>query len=165
MTEPIADKSELDPDLQRRWAKIEPKLQQAKHALVKAGAVLQRRQPGGRLAWVVRYRQRSADGCCRRSIYIGPEELARKARELIQHWRAEAVTPEDRRRQDLLSQMDLIASLRGYSGRARRRLKATAESILGDRRAELVLVMMLRGDNRRIRLGKPGGRPCKSGLW
>ena len=165
MTEPIADKSDLDPDLQRRWARVEAKLQQAKHALVKAGAVLQRRQPDGRLAWVVRFRQQGVDGCCRRSIYIGPEELARLAQQLIQHWRAEAVTPEDRRRQDLLSLMDLTASLRGYSGRARRRLKATAESVLGDRRAELVLVTMMRGENRRIRLGKPGGRPCKSGLW
>jgi hypothetical protein len=97
---------------------------------------------------------------------LGPKVLADKARRLIKRWRAEAVSPEDRRRQELLRLNDVTAAGHGYSRRARKRLRAAAERSFGDPVAELQLVVGLReGGDDEIRYGKPSGRPAKSGLW
>ena len=96
---------------------------------------------------------------------MGPPGLAKKAWKLIQCWRTEAVSPEDRRRRELLSLLGLTAGARDYSRRAHRRLKTAADRAFGDHRAELQIVYGMRNDDSELRWGKPPGRPSKSGLW
>ncbi len=165
MMPPDQDVLDGDPALQRRWQKIEAKLRAAKSHLVTAGCVVKRRLPGYPTVWVVRYRERSEGRCRHRSIYLGPQEFARKAWKLIQCWRTEAVSPEDRRRRELLGLLGLTAGARNYSRRARKRLGSAAERAFGDHRAELQLVYGMGDDDQEIRWGKPPGRPAKSGLW
>lgn len=154
-----------DPALQQRWQKIEVKLRAAKSHLVTAGCVVKRRLSDEITVWVVRYRVHSQGRCCHKSIYLGVDALARRAWKLIQCWRAEAVPPEDRRRQELLGLLGLTAGARNYSRRARKRLKTAAERAFGDHHAELQVVYGMRDDDKELRWGKPPGRPAKSGLW
>lgn len=154
-----------DPVLLKRWRAIEVKLRAAKSHLVTAGGVVKRRLSGGVTVWVVRYRTRSGSRCRQKSIYLGADVLARRARKLIQCWRAEAVTPEARRRNELLGLLGLTARARNYSRRARKRLNTAAEQAFGDHHAELELVYGMRSDDKELRWGKPRGRPVKSGLW
>ena len=165
MMPPDQDVLDDDPVLQQRWQTIEPKLRRAKSHLVTAGCVVKRRLPGYPTVWVVRYRERIEGRCRQRSIYLGSPGLAKKAWKLIQSWRTEVVSPEDRRRRELLGLLGLTAGARDYSRRACRRLKTAAERAFGDHHAELQIVYGLRNDDREIRWGKPPGRPAKSGLW
>ena len=165
MMPPDQDVLDDDPVLQQRWQKIEAKLRAARGHLVTAGCVVKRRLPGYPTVWVVRYRERSEGRCRQRSIYLGPPELAKKAWKLIQCWRTEAVSPEDRRRRELLGLLGLAAGARDYSRRAHRRLKTAAERAFGDHHAELQLVFGMRDGDKEIRWGKSPGRPAKSGLW
>ena len=100
-----------------------------------------------------------------RTIYVGGAELAEKARALIRRWRVEALTPEDRRRDRLLDMANVLAASRGYSARARRRLRASAAEAAADPRKALEFVVRVRQDDGEFRLGKRPGRPAKSGLW
>ena len=153
---------EDDPVLSQRWQKIEAKLRGAKHHLATAGCVTKRRRPGYAIVWAVRFRER-VDGKRRhRSIYLGPQEFARRAWKLIESWRVAAFSPEDRRRRELLSLLELTAAAQDYSRRARKRLRTADDRAFGDHNAELQL---MRDGDRDIRWGKPPGRPAKSGLW
>ena len=96
---------------------------------------------------------------------MGDDDIADQARALIKQWRAEAVSPEDRRRQELLRLWELTASARGFSGRARQRVRAAALNAFGDWRAELELTHDIMDDGSRLRRGKSPGRPARSGLW
>ena len=165
MMPPHQDVFDGDPALQRRWLQIEVKLRAAKSHLVTAGCVVKRRLPGYPTVWVVRYRERIEGRRRQRSIYLGPPELAKKAWKLIQCWRTEAVSPEDRRRRELLGLLGLTAGARDYSRRARRRLRTVAQRAFGDHQAELQLVFGMRDGDKEIRWGKPPGRPARSGLW
>lgn len=115
--------------------------------------------------WVVRYRDRRGPRTLQRSIYIGGTELAEKARALIRRWRAEALTPEDRRRDHLLGMANVLAASRGYSARARARLRAAAAEAAADPRKALEFVVRVRQDDGEFRSGKRPGRPAKAGLW
>jgi hypothetical protein len=159
------DQDDRDPALQRRWQMIEAKLRAAKSHLVTAGCVVKKQPRGCRAYWSVRYRDRSQGRVCHRAIYLGPPELAEKARNLIHKWREEAIPPEERRRRELLAMLGLTAGARDYSGRARRRLKAAAKEAFGDQRAELQLVYGMRGDDKELRYGRPVGRPPQDRLW
>ena len=165
MMPPDRDDLKDDPILQQRWQNIEAKLRAARDHLATAGCVVKRRLTGCQTVWVVRYRERIEGRCCHRSIYLGPQELAKKAWKLIQCWRTEVVSPEDRRRRELLGLLGLTAGARDYSRRARRRLTTVADRAFGDPHAELQLVFGMRDDDKEIRWGKPPGRPAKSGLW
>ena len=98
-------------------------------------------------------------------IYVGGPELAEKARALIQRWRAEALTPEDRRRDQLLGMANVLAESRGYSARARGRLRAAAAEAAADPRKALEFVVRVRQDDGEFRFGKRPGRPSRAGLW
>lgn len=100
-----------------------------------------------------------------RAIFLGNDDFADQARALIEHWRREAVSPEDRRRQQLLSLWEATASVRRFSGRAIRRVRAAAREALGDWQAELQLTNDLMDSGSSLSRGKPPGRPARSGLW
>ena len=93
------------------------------------------------------------------AIYLGDPAMADKARSLIRQWRDESLSPEDRRRQELLQLWDLTAAARGFSRRARARVRAAAQEAFGDRAAELGLTYQLKDDDSGVRFGKPAGRP------
>jgi len=118
-----------------------------------------------RSVWVVRYRDRRQGRPVQRSLYIGGAELAERARALICCWREEALTPDDRRRCQLLGMANVLAVSRGYSARARRRLRAAAAEASADPRDALRFVVGVRRDDAEFRAGKRPGRPSKSGLW
>jgi len=114
----------------------------------------------------VRFRERVNGKRRHRCICLGPKVLADRARLLIQTWRAAAVSPEERRRQELLRLYDMTAAGHGYSRRVRKRLRVAAERSFGNPRAELELVVGLgSGGDDELRHGKRPGRPAKSGLW
>ncbi|MFH0979951.1 MAG: hypothetical protein V2A79_00235, partial [Planctomycetota bacterium] len=118
----------------------------------------------GNAGWVVRYRQR-VDGRRRhRCIYVGEEILGEAARSLIGQWRAEAENPRERQVREWLRLTDSAASCLGYSKRARQRLKVAGEIALKDPHQALRFVCGGYLD-RRIRDGRPRGRPAKSALW
>ncbi len=100
-----------------------------------------------------------------RSIYVGGTELAEKARALIRRWRAEAQTPDDRRRHHLLDMANVLAASRGYSARAHRRLRAAAAKASADPREAWQFVVRIRRDDGEFRFGNRPGRPAKAGLW
>jgi len=114
---------------------------------------------------VCRYRETVDGNICHRCIYLGSHEIARRAESLIEQWREELVTPEERHLRDLQRQCGLFASARGYSGRAKVRLRKAVESTANDPVAQLKLVVSLRDDDCQIRSGKKPGRPRRSGLW
>lgn len=89
--------------------------------------------------------------------------MAVRAEALIARWRAKS--DEELRRDRIHSQLDVLATARGYSGRARQRLHRAADKVFGDPFAELNFFSGLRTDDARIRLGKRPGRPSKAGLW
>ena len=140
-------------------------MERARHLLETAGAVLKRGDSSSRERWVIRYRERVDGGVRHRSIYVGDELLAKLAKSLIEQWRAEAITPEQIRRTQILQLVDETAKSRGYSERARLRLRKTAKRCIGDRVAALRFVVGLRQDDPDIRDGRRPGRPAKSGLW
>lgn len=124
------------------------------------------RNPGHPSLWRVRYRERVDGRLVHRAIGLGGEEiLAEMARDLILQWRAEADTPEDRRRQELLQSYEDTGRARGYSGRALQRLRAAAERAFGDPAAELRFAYAMQTDDPAIHFGKKTGRPARSGLW
>ncbi len=108
--------------MKARWTQIQARLATAKECLVTDGSVVRKAGSSCRDTWVVRYRDRRGPQRMQRSIYVGGTELAEKARALIRHWRAQALTPEDHRRGHLLEMVDVLAKSRGYSARARGRL-------------------------------------------
>ena len=148
-----------------RWTEIRRKLEQAKACLVTAGCVVKRGDSRSRERWVCRYRQRIDGKVRHRNIYLGDGVFARRAEALIRSWRAEPITPEQRRRKELLHLWDLTAECRGYSARARQRLREAAKRCLGDRAAELRFAVGLGEDNPEIRYGRRPGRPARSRLW
>jgi hypothetical protein len=105
---------------------------------------------------VVRYRDRRQERPIQRSIYVGDAELANKARALIRRWRAEALTPDDLRRQQLLAMASFLA---------RGRLRAAAAAVAADPREALEFVARMGRDDGEFQFGKRGGRPRRSGLW
>lgn len=115
---------------------------------------------------MIRYRERVDGRIRQRVIYLGNDEsLAEQARELIQRWRREAMSPEDLRRAELLRLHKITIACLDISRRAKQRLLRQAKQTLGDRLAELAFVMSLRPDNPALwRTGRPG-RPSGSGLW
>ena len=154
----------MEPELQRAWNSVRSKLEQAKVHLSTAGCVVKKPTSASREeVWVCRFRQRIDGRVRHRSIYIGCTALAQLARQLIHGWRAPS--PEESRRATLLRLWDRTAHDRGYSRRARQRLRASAEEVLGDRRKELRFAFSLRDDDSAIRWGKrPGPRP-RGALW
>ena len=163
-----ADESSYTPtgsNLHHRWTRIESKLRRAKARLVTAGSIHRHRVSDSHDGWVVRYRERIHGKMVQRTIYLGPEPLAMKARALIQRWRAEAITPEMRRKRDLLQLYDLTGMAKGYSRRARQRLRNAAVKSFDDPIAGLKFTVGLKNDDGEIRNGSPPSRPAKSGLW
>jgi hypothetical protein len=116
-------------------------------------------------SWAVRYRERVNGKVRHRNIYLGDRPLARLAKALIQQWRDEATTPEERRRRQLLRLYDVTASARGYSKRARKRLREAAIKSLDNPTEALKFAVGLREDHPEIRYGRRPGRPARSGLW
>ena len=151
--------------MEGRWQAIESKLRRVKDRLATAGTVVRKRASASGDAWALRFRYREGNRWRQRSIYLGHARMAERARSLIRRWRAEAVTDEVRRRLELLGLLDLTASAKGYSRRARRRVKVSALQAFGDPLAELRLVHAVRDDERLLRSGRPPGRPAKSRLW
>jgi len=100
-----------------------------------------------------------------RAIYLGDKSLADRARALIQRWREEAATPEERRRRALLRSWDQLAAACGYSRPGRLRVRKAGQRALGDRVAELRLTHEIRNAYSPLRRGRRPGRPAKSGLW
>jgi hypothetical protein len=148
-----------------RWTKIQARLETAKECLVTDGSVVRKAGSSCPDTWIVRYRDRRQARTVQRTIYLGDGELAEKARALIRRWRAEALTPEDRRRDQLLGMADLLAASRGYAPRARRRLRAAAAEASADPREAWKFVVRVRQDDGEFRFGKRPGRPAKAGLW
>jgi hypothetical protein len=151
--------------LEEQWTRVEAKLQQAKDRLVTAGCIVRCNRPGRPTVFVLRYRERSAGRTWRRAIFLGPEAIARRARVLIRKWRDATITPEERHRREAWGWLDKVARARGYSGRARKRLKAAYAACAGDRLAELRLNLRMNGADGDIRCGKRPGRPAKARLW
>lgn len=154
-----------DAALHRRWTLIEAKLQMAKPHLVMAGSVNRRRLSDSRSVWVCRFREIVGERKVNRSIYLGPAPLAEMTRALIGRWRQEAISPQERRKKTLLHACGLIGSSRGYSRRARRRLRGAAVHSARDPIEALTFAVGLKYDDPLIRYGKPPGRHAKSGLW
>lgn len=148
-----------------RWNQVREKLLQVKPKLVRSGSVCKRKSRAGTTEWVIRFREREAGRTIQRAVYLGSEAMADAARELIRTWRARAITPEDRRRQELLTLWDLTARCRGYSYRGRQRLRKAAEESFGNPRAELRFTLGLKTDDAALRYGRPSGRPSNAGLW
>jgi hypothetical protein len=150
--------------MQDRWMKIQARMTDAKAILQHAGGVYARRLANGHTVYVVRYCQQVQERTCRRSIYLGERALAAKADALIGQWRMEAgaLSRDDR---SLVQCVDFIGSCRGYSGRARQRLRAAARESFGHITTKVAFVFGLYHDDPAIRDGKRRGRPAKSGLW
>ncbi len=165
MNQDQANQVDNDPQPAQRWQLIRSKLERAKHHLTTAGSVIKKGASTSPDRWVCRYRER-VDGRIRhRSVYLGGESMARKAKALIQAWRDEAMSPEDRRRAKLLALYDLTARHRGYTCRARGRLRKAAVKAFGNPHEELRFASALGEDEPAIRDGRPPGRPARSGLW
>ena len=98
-------------------------------------------------------------------VYLGDREMAERARALIHRWRAEALTPEDHRRKQLLGMANILAQSRGYSARARRRLRAAAAEASADPLRAWQFVLRVRRDDGAYQFGRRPGRPSKAGLW
>jgi len=98
-------------------------------------------------------------------VYIGSDELADRTRALIQRWRKDAVTEDQRHQDRVMADYLRMARARGYSARASRRLEKAARKSFTDPRKALRLAIQLRRDDADIRLGKPPGRPRRSALW
>lgn len=96
-------------------------------------------------------------------MYIGNEHLARLAKALIRKWRAETISPRQRERNHWLFLYDLTARCRGYSARARRRLRVAAVRAFDDPRAQLRLAVGLGQNDPEIIRRRPG-RPRRAGL-
>ena len=94
---------------------------------------------------VVRYCDRRGPSTVQRTIYLGASEMAERARSLISRWRAEAMTHDDRRRQQLLEMANTLAESRGYSARAHGRLRAAAAEASADPRKALEFVVVCGG--------------------
>ena len=77
----------------------------------------------------------------------------------------EAMTPDDHRRRRLLDMVNVLARARGYSARARRRMRAAAVEVSGDPLQAWKFVLGVRWDDSEFRRGKRPGRPAKVGLW
>ena len=136
---------------------------QAKDTLQTAGCVVRRNESSSPERWCVRYRQHVGGKVRHRAIYLGNHVMAERARTLIAGWRAKS--DEELRRERLRGIFDQTAVARGYSQRARRRLRAAAEKAFGDPMAELGFVARLRENDADIRLGRRPGRPPTSALW
>jgi hypothetical protein len=147
-----------------RWKKIQARMTDAKAILQHTGGVYVQRKANGQTAYVVRYREQVKGLTCRRSIYLGDKAIATMAQDLIGHWRKEAgaLSLDDRR---LLQCADFIGSCRGYTGRARNRLRVAALESFEDIRTKVAFTFGLGQDDPAIRDGKRPGRPAKSGLW
>lgn len=133
--------------------------------LVTAGTVLRRADSNSPERWTCRYRVRVDGRVIQRAIYIGPAVLAKRAQTLIEKWREEAVTPEERRRRSLLRTWDETAQAFGFSHMARDRVRAAGQLALGNPAAELRLTYEIRDPTSPLRRGRPPGRPAKSQLW
>ncbi len=152
-----------DPALYRQWTKVKKKLHAAKKHLVVFGSVRERRLSSVQSVWVVRYTDRTEGKTRRRSIYLGDEAIAECARELIERWRREQITPEERRHQQTLKLLDVSALALGFSRPARKRLQVAAEAARDDPRTMLSIVRS--HPDPAVAFGQRGGRPSKSGLW
>ncbi len=163
MTEAIQTHLKDDPALYRRWAMVRAKLEAAKEHLELAGSVLERRRPGRRSVWVVRYRDRENGKRRCRSIYLGEETIAEHARALIQRWRRDKDAVGVKRHQDTMRHLDISAEALGFSERARKRLRAAAEKAVDD---PLSMARIVFGHpDPAVQFGHRAGRPSKSGLW
>jgi hypothetical protein len=91
--------------------------------------------------------------------------FADQALSLIRQWRENAVTPEQRRQKELLDLVDLTAKSRGYSDRARQRLRKEARRCAGNPANELQFVISLRHGDPNLNRPSRIGRPSKGGLW
>ena len=60
---------------------------------------------------------------------------------------------------------DVMAKSRGYSARARQRLRAAAAEASADPMEAWKFVLRVRRDDGEYRQGKRPGRPAKGGLW
>jgi hypothetical protein len=96
-------------------------------------------------------------------IYLGSKDLAERARALVQVWRTQAETPDDRRKRDLLRIADDTAMCGAYSGRGRRRLRAEARRVADDPANSYCFTLHARWPYSTFRGGKRG-RPSRSGL-
>jgi len=143
-----------------RWMEIESKLQRAKPRLLTAGCITRRRLSSSSKAFVLRYRERVQGKTVHRSIYLGSQPLANKARALLSQWRA-----EKRKHQDWWRLYNRTASCRRYSKRARQRLKKAALESFKDPREAVKFAAGFGQDYPLIHYGKPPGRPSRSGLW
>jgi hypothetical protein len=113
--------------------------------------------------WVVRYMDRVHGKKTYRCIYLGDADMAERTRELLQQWREERITPQERQQQARLQALDETAVALGFSGGARQRLKKAAQAAADDPRAMLDLVYSHPFE--KIRKGGRPGRPGGSGLW
>ena len=113
---------------------IERKLRGARARLETVGAIVKKGGSSSPDAWICRFRERVDGRWVNRAINLGDDDVADRARALIKRWRAEAVSPEDRRRQELLHLWELTASARNFSGRARKRVHAIT-TCSGERKA------------------------------
>lgn len=163
MTEAIQTHLKDDPALFRRWTMVRAKLEAAKGHLELAGSVLERRRPGRPSVWVVRFRDRENGEQRCRSVYLGEEAIAEHARVLIGRWRREKAAREEKRHQDTMRHLDMSAEALGFSGRARKRLRAVAEKAVED---PLAMARIVFGHpDPAVQFGHRAGRPSKSGLW
>jgi hypothetical protein len=163
MNEAKQAKQASDPALYRRWRIVRAKLEAVKTQLQRAGSVRERRRPGRRSVWVVRYWDREDSKRRYRSIYLGAEPLAERARALINRWREEKITPRERIHRGALRDIDLSAAALGYSERARKRLRKSGEEAVGDTWAMVEFVF--NHPDPSVQFGHSPGRPSKSGLW
>ena len=148
-----------------RWDLVRAKLEMAKPCLIKAGSVIKKTASSSREHWAVRYREHDGEKVVQRSIYLGDAKMADRSKKLIDEWRDEALTPQDRRKNTLLDMANVLATARGYSARARSRLRAAAEDAAQDPRKALYFTLRVRDDDAAFRFGKRPGRPSQSGLW
>ncbi len=151
-------------DQESHWHRIMAKLQLARTELTRSGCILKMSRSRSTRHWVCRFRVRENGRVRHRNIYLGDAAIAVRAAALIRSWREAAITPDMHRQRAELAMFDTIARWRGYSDRARQRLREAAKASFRDPVSELHFAYQ-RSDDPEIRFGKPPGRPAHSGLW
>jgi hypothetical protein len=117
------------------------------------------------MAWTLRFRESVNGRLMQRAIYLPTWEAAQRARELIESWRNQCGSDADLRYRRFARDFSALARGLGYSERACRRVRAALRECSGNPWEVFRLLHKVGNGGRELRVGKPPGRPAKSGLW
>jgi hypothetical protein len=91
------EQSQLKSKLESRWIAVFTKLSKLRQHLIPHCSVVRRNPSRSPEGWVIRFRQKVGDKTVLRAVYLGSSAIAERAKAVIQQWKEQALTSEQRR--------------------------------------------------------------------